>query len=349
MTQKAIVTHALNATTLMGNIHSKLNNKRKELIGKTLPADVKEVCSAQREVTTQLFGDDLGKAVREAKELNKLSNDLSPGYRPPRKPAFSKTPAPKPHKWVPDGNTRVAMAQVANILLGITPIRPQIGSRVFISDDAPTGGGEKQITRVSNNHNAFVASVEKLKSHLTNKVKTFQAGCLKQHKASWEALTSDSEVLSTASGLPVEFETTPHLPQRPNRFAKAEQQIIIHQEIEKLLKKGVIKKSILEEGEIISPIFLRNKPDGTFRLILNLKEANKHIDSIHFKMETINSILKLVRPNCYMANVDIKDAYQSLSVKMIRNTSNLCLMGNYMPSPACLMDCAQDRVSLRNS
>ena len=100
---KAIVTHALNATTLMGNIHSKLNNKRKELIGKTLPADIKEVCSAQREVTTQLFGDDLGKAVREAKELNKLSNDLSPGYRPPRKPAFSKTPAPKPHKWVPDG------------------------------------------------------------------------------------------------------------------------------------------------------------------------------------------------------------------------------------------------------
>ena len=100
---KAIVTHALNATTLMGSIHSKLNNKRKELIGKTLSADIKEVCSAQREVTTQLFGDDLGKAVREAKELNKLSNDLSVGYRPPRKPAFSKTPAPKPHKLVPAG------------------------------------------------------------------------------------------------------------------------------------------------------------------------------------------------------------------------------------------------------
>ena len=87
----------------MGNIHSKLNNKRKEPIGNTLPADIREVCSAQREVTTQLFGDDLGKAVREAKELNKLSNDLSPGYRPQRRPAFRKTPALKPHKWVSDG------------------------------------------------------------------------------------------------------------------------------------------------------------------------------------------------------------------------------------------------------
>ena len=40
-------------------------------------------------------------------------------------------------------NTQVAMVQVANILVGITPIKPQIGSRVFISAGAPTGGGEK--------------------------------------------------------------------------------------------------------------------------------------------------------------------------------------------------------------
>ena len=100
---KAVVTHALNATTLMANIDSKLNNKRKELIGKTFPTDIREVCSAQREVTTQLFGDDLGKAVREAKELNKLFNDLSPGYRPQSKPAFSKNTSPKHHKWSSDG------------------------------------------------------------------------------------------------------------------------------------------------------------------------------------------------------------------------------------------------------
>ena len=51
---KAVITHALNTATLMGNIHSKLNNKRKELIGNTLPTDIRKVCSAQREVTTKL-------------------------------------------------------------------------------------------------------------------------------------------------------------------------------------------------------------------------------------------------------------------------------------------------------
>ena len=108
------------------------------------------------------------------------------------------------------------------------------------------GEVKKQIIKESNYHNAFVVSVDKSKNHLTNKVKTFQAGCLKQHKASWEVFTSDSEVLSTASGLPVEFETTPHLPQRPDCFAKAKQQII-HQEIEKLMRKGVIKSQLMKK------------------------------------------------------------------------------------------------------
>ena len=40
-------------------------------------------------------------------------------------------------------STLVAMVQGANILVGITLIKPQIGSRVFISAGAPTGGGEK--------------------------------------------------------------------------------------------------------------------------------------------------------------------------------------------------------------
>ena len=140
---KAVVTHALNVTTLMGNIDSKLNNKRKELIGKTFPTDIREVCSAQREVTTQLFCDDLGKAVREAKELNKLFNDLSPGYRPQSKPAFRKIPAQDTINGAQMANTLVTMVQVASILGVITLIKPQIESRVFISAGAPTRRGEK--------------------------------------------------------------------------------------------------------------------------------------------------------------------------------------------------------------
>jgi hypothetical protein len=40
-------------------------------------------------------------------------------------------------------------------------------------------------------------------------------------------------------------------------------------ELQKLADKGVIKPSVHEEGEVISPIFVRPKRDGTHRLILN--------------------------------------------------------------------------------
>ena len=38
---KELVTHALNATTLLGNMHKKLNNKRKELIASFLPKEIR--------------------------------------------------------------------------------------------------------------------------------------------------------------------------------------------------------------------------------------------------------------------------------------------------------------------
>ena len=53
---KQIVTHALNATTLLGCAHQKLNKRRKESIAPALPKEIREVCSSQREVTSWLFG-----------------------------------------------------------------------------------------------------------------------------------------------------------------------------------------------------------------------------------------------------------------------------------------------------
>ena len=81
------------------------------------------------------------------------------------------------------------------------------------------------------------------------------------------------------------------------------------------MKKGIVKESFAEQGDILSAIFLRPKQDGSFRLILNLKQANQNIKSFHFKMETIHSVIKFIRPNCYMASVDIKDAYYSVPIE----------------------------------
>lgn len=48
-------------------------------------------------------------------------------------------------------------------------------------------------------------------------------------------------------------------------------------EIQKLLNKRVIVESEYENKQFISPIFLRPKKDGKYRLICNLKYLNQYI------------------------------------------------------------------------
>ena len=51
--------------------------------------------------------------------------------------------------------------------------------------------------------------------------------------------------------------------------------------------KGVISETTHCPGEYISTIFIRPKKDGGFRLILNLKNLNEHVEYQHFKMDTL--------------------------------------------------------------
>ena len=89
----------------------------------------------------------------------------------------------------------------------------------------------------------------------------------------------------------------------------------VKSEIKALLGKKVIGKLAHEQGEFISPIFLRPKSEGSLRLILNLKRLNSHMPKIHFKMDTIHSVLQLVHQNCFMTKLDIKDAYYSILIR----------------------------------
>ena len=87
-------------------------------------------------------------------------------------------------------------------------------------------------------------------------------------------------------------------------------------EVKRLLTKKIIVKCDHEKGELISPIFLREKSDGDgFRMILNLKKLNEVSEYEHFKMDTLKTALNLIYPGVYMAKLDIKDAYYSVPIK----------------------------------
>ena len=85
-------------------------------------------------------------------------------------------------------------------------------------------------------------------------------------------------------------------------------------EVQKLLSKQIVRKVQKHEVKYLSAIFLRPQMDGSFRLILNLKKLNRNIDKIHFKIETLKTLLTLVTQDCYFASNDLKDAYYSIPV-----------------------------------
>lgn len=77
---------------------------------------------------------------------------------------------------------------------------------------------------------------------------------------------------------------------------------------------GVILPVEYEQDQILSPIFLRPKKNGEFRLILNLKRINTFIPYKHFKMETFEKALLLVKKGAKMGSVDIRHAYYSIKI-----------------------------------
>ena len=87
-------------------------------------------------------------------------------------------------------------------------------------------------------------------------------------------------------------------------------------EIEQLLHKNVICESRNVRDSFISTVFIRNKKDGAKRFILNLTALNDYVEKIYFKMDTLHSVINLMKRNCWFASVDLKDAYYSVPISL---------------------------------
>ena len=64
----------------------------------------------------------------------------------------------------------------------------------------------------------------------------------------------------------------------------------------------------------MSGVFIRPKKDNTYRMILNLKKLNAFIEYNHFKMESINHVIDIIKTGVYMASVDLKDAFYTIPI-----------------------------------
>ena len=86
-------------------------------------------------------------------------------------------------------------------------------------------------------------------------------------------------------------------------------------EVTKLCDKKVLVSSSPEPFDFYSRVFLRQKKDGAkYRMIINLKCIKEKIVYHHFKMATVETCVSLIQPNCFLASIDLQDAYFSVKV-----------------------------------
>lgn len=145
----------------------------------------------------------------------------------------------------------------------------------------------------------------------------FRAGNLANHVVEWRKITSDPKILDIIQHCHIEFNDEfahrkcSYFPQ--HSFNLVEKQII-QDEIQKLSKLGVIVKTVHEDDQFISPIFIRPKKNGEFRMVINLKNLNRYIPYHHFKMDTFERALSLVTKDTYFTSVDLRHAYYSVPI-----------------------------------
>ena len=305
-------------------------------------------------VTDLLFGDDLGSAMNDAKKMASIGRSMGgkndrrndsygnsynsePLFRekrvilpnigslcrkPEKVPAtgfgptlLKETAGRKGSEQQPEEGLASTSSSEPSLILS-----QQVSSFAFHAKCVTRGNNNNQLTTRADplieTHDVFYQNkVEQILREAQLGVALFEGGKLRNHKTEWEGLTSDHEIMEMIKGLKMTFIETPVQYRTPGPIAfSEEEQRIIDDEIAKLLKRKIIATSDNEPQQFISNVFIREKRDGTFRMILNLKKLNAFVLTHHFKMESLAMAVSLMTPNCFMASLDYKDAYYSVPI-----------------------------------
>lgn len=127
----------------------------------------------------------------------------------------------------------------------------------------------------------------------------------------WLQITDDQWILSLIrEGYKLEFQSIPKFNTIKQTKLPTENMHLLLQEVDILLKKEAIEPVFqnLEEG-FYSTFFLVPKKTGGMRPVINLKPLNVYLRTQHFKMDTMKTVLNLVKKGDFALSLDLADAY----------------------------------------
>lgn len=130
----------------------------------------------------------------------------------------------------------------------------------------------------------------------------------------WPSITKNSFILSIVrSGYCIQFHSPPEQfhsiisnPKCPNK------RLALRQQIARNLQIGSISVVSPSNDQFLSRVFCVKKSNGEDRMIIDLSHLNSFVNKVHFKMESLDVVKSLLRPNDYMVSIDLADAFLSI-------------------------------------
>ncbi len=95
-----------------------------------------------------------------------------------------------------------------------------------------------------------------------------------------------------------------------------EQALVMEREVETLLRKEAIEVVPPHEREsgLYSRYFIVPKKDGGLRPILDLRQVNRSVSRLKFKMLTLKQVVSQIKSEDWFVMIDLKDAYFHVSI-----------------------------------
>ena len=116
-----------------------------------------------------------------------------------------------------------------------------------------------------------------------------------------------------------------------------EEVLLVHQETQKMLRRGAIQKVQPSLEQFLSSIFIIPKKDTGHRPVINSKKLNKHIPCEHFKMEGLFLLKEVFQKGDYMscAKSISRCIFFSALASRISKICKVLMEGSVVPVPIC--------------
>lgn len=217
----------MDAVILLANANTEVNLRRRERLKPELHPSYRHLCNPSNTITSQLFGDDLPKAVKDIAEANRVSSKIHGDKRSADR--RNKRQRSRPFAG---SNSRTPYRSNFYYTSGSKNYhRPFLEQERGGQEGATTATGEKPVKEPLSK-----SPPEKDQVSLTTFQATVIAGRTKYFIPAWQEITADKQILEMVKGCPMEFISLPKqlssaYPISHNRVERE----IVSKEVDKLM------------------------------------------------------------------------------------------------------------------